>query len=589
MLPTMATLIVATTLSVVSGELKQWHRVTVTFAGPQTDETATVNPFRNYRLDVQFTQGDKRYVVPGFYAADGNTAETSARSGNRWRVHFAPDAPGKWSYRASFRTGPNVAVADDVNAGEPTAFDGATGTLNIEPTDKTGRDHRAKGQLRYVGRRYLQFADGEFFLKGGADSPENFLAYADFDGNPPKPKDLGAGRSGEAAPAPWHRYEPHRGDWRDGDPTWRGGKGKTIIGALNYLASAGMNSVYFLTMNVGGDGNDVWPWIDPNTRDRFDCSKLDQWEIVFSHMDRLGIMLHVITQETENDQLLDGGELGIQRKLYYRELVARFGHHLAIVWNLGEENTNTDSQRAAFSRFIHELDPYKHPIVVHTYPGKYDDVYSPLLGNEHFHGPSLQVGDMKATHGETLKWVKRSIAAGRPWFVCLDEFGPSDVGVKPDADDPDHDDVRRYGLWGNLMAGGAGCEWYFGYKFAQNDLGCEDWRSRRRMWDQTRHALEFFREHLPFAEMQPADELTSRPDDYCLAKPGEVYVIYLPGGSTTLQLLEGQYTVKWFNPRQGGPSRQGSVAELTGPGKLSIGNPPEEAARDWVVLVQVGR
>ncbi len=589
MLPTMATLIVATTLSVVSGELKQWHRVTVTFAGPQTDESATVNPPRDYRLDVQFTQGDKRYVVPGFYAADGNAAETSARSGNRWRIHFAPDAPGKWSYRASFRTGPNVAVADDVNAGEPTAFDGATGTLNIEPTDKTGRDHRAKGRLRYVGLRYLQFANGEFFLKGGADSPENFLAYADFDGNPSKPKNLGAGRSGEAAPAPWHRYEPHRGDWRDGDPTWRGGKGKAIIGALNYLASTGMNSVYFLTMNVGGDGNDVWPWIDPNTRDRFDCSKLDQWEIVFSHMDRLGIMLHVITQETENDQLLDGGELGIQRKLYYRELVARFGHHLAIVWNLGEENTNTDSQRAAFSRFIHELDPYKHPIVVHTYPGKYDEVYSPLLGNEHFHGPSLQVGDMKATHGETLKWVKRSAAAGRPWFVCLDEIGPSDVGVKPDVDDPDHDDVRRYALWGNLMAGGSGCEWYFGYKFAQNDLGCEDWRSRRRMWDQTRHALEFFRAHLPFVEMKPADELTSRADDYCLAKPGEVYAIYLPGGSTALQLPEGRYTVKWFNPRQGGPLRLGSVAELTGPGKPSIGNPPEEAARDWVVLVQVRR
>ena len=569
----------------VSGQLKQWHRVTVTFAGPQTDETAAVSPSRNYRLDVEFTHGDKRYVVPGFYAADGNAAETSAVGGNRWRVHFSPDAPGKWTYRASFRTGPDVAVSEDVNAGEPTAFDGVTGQFVIEPTDKTGRDHRAKGLLRYVGQRYLQFADGEFFLKGGADSPENFLAYADFDGNPPKPKDLDAGRSGEAAPAPWHRYEPHRDDWRDGDPTWRGGKGKAIIGALNYLASAGMNSVYFLTMNVGGDGNDVWPWIDPNTRDRFDCSKLDQWEIVFSHMDRLGIMLHVITQETENDQLLDGGELGIQRKLYYRELVARFGHHPAIVWNLGEENTNTDAQRAAFSQFIHELDPYKHPIVVHTYPGKYDEVYSPLLGNEHFHGPSLQMGDMKATHGETLKWVKRSADAARPWFVCLDEIGPADVGVKPDADDPDHDDVRRYGLWGNLMAGGAGCEWYFGYKFAHNDLGCEDWRSRRRMWDQTRHALEFFHAHLPFAEMQPADELTSRPDDFCLAKPGEVYAIYLPGGSTTLQLPEGRYAVKWFDPRQGGSLRQGSVAELVGPGKLSIGNPPEQIARDRVALV----
>ena len=34
----------------------------------------------------------------------------------------------------------------------------------------------------------------------------------------------------------------------------------------------------------------------------------------------------VKTQEHENDNLLDGGKLGNERMLYYRELVARFGH-----------------------------------------------------------------------------------------------------------------------------------------------------------------------------------------------------------------------------------------------------------------------
>jgi hypothetical protein len=45
------------------------------------------------------------------------------------------------------------------------------------------------------------------------------------------------------------------------------------------------------------------------------------------------------------------------------------------------------------------------------------------------------------------------------------------------ADDPNHDDVRHQALWGHLMGGGAGCEWYFGYKFAHNDLGLEDFRA----------------------------------------------------------------------------------------------------------------
>ncbi|RJP32349.1 MAG: DUF5060 domain-containing protein [Candidatus Omnitrophota bacterium] len=570
----------------ITGELKTWHPITLTFTGPETSETALPNPFLNYRLDVVFMKDSKQYSVPGYFAADGRAGESSADAGNQWRVHFTPDEAGVWQYKAFFVSGLDIAIHPD-NEGIPTSFDGVSGSFRIEPSDKSGRDFRGKGMLRYVGKRYLQFAGtGEYFIKGGADSPENFLAYADFD------QTLYGGASptktsaGEADPhLKLHRYEPHAQDWKPGDPTWKNGKGKTIIGALNYLAGKGMNSVYFLTMNVIGDGKDVWPWTAYDERYRFDCSKLDQWEIVFSHMDNVGLMLHVITQETENDQLLDEGELGRQRKLYYRELIARFAHHPALVWNLGEENTNTDEQRKAFARYIHDLDPYDHPVVIHTYPGHYDQVYEPLLGYKYLQGPSLQMGNMSKTHAETLKWVRRSADAGHPWVVCLDEIGPADVGVKPDADDFWHDQVRKEALWGNLMAGGAGCEWYFGYKFAHNDLNCEDWRSRDHMWDLTRHALDFFRQ-IPFAEMKPDDELTSAENDYCLAKVGEVYAIYLPnGGGTNLNLASGEFSVKWYNPRTGGEWVEGSIKTIVGPGDQSIGNPPADADSDWAVLV----
>jgi len=572
----------------LTGELKKWHRVAVTFDGPICSEKARPNPFRDFRLQVAFTSGERKYVVAGFYAADGNAGETGAAAGNKWRVYFAPDEVGTWSYRASFRAGNDVALSADPDAGKPAAFDGAAGTFHVGPTDKTGRDFRGKGMLRYVGKRYLQFAEtGRYFIKGGTDSPENLLGYADFDGTGRLGKS-GRRRGGEAAVDKLHRYEPHLRDWRPGDPTWRSGKGKGIIGAINYLASAGMNSVYFLTYNIdGGDGKDVWPWTDDDERFRFDCSKLEQWEIVFSQMDRCGVAMHVITQEQENDQGLDGGDLGPARRLYYRELVARFAHHPALTWNLGEENTNTDVQRKVFARYIRQLDPYDHPIVVHTFPGKYDQVYGPLLGDEHFEGPSLQMGNMQATHAETVKWVRRSAAAGRPWIVCLDEIGPAHTGVKPDRGDPRHDAVRRYALWGNLMGGGAGCEWYFGYKYAHNDLNCEDWRSRQNMWDQTRHALEFFREQLPFVEMQPADELTSARDDYCLAKPGEVYAIYLPGGGgTDVRLPDVALSVYWYDPRSGGPLQRGSLDSVSGPGSKSIGRPPSEQDKDWVALLR---
>lgn len=570
----------------LSGELEKWHPVTLTIAGPETSENGNPNPFLDYRLEVTFTHDTLRYVMPGYYAADGSADHTSADSGSSWRVHFTPDAEGVWEYGVSFRAGSQIAIDHDPRAGTPLEPDGLTGRFRIRPTDKSGRDHRGKGMLRYIGERYLQFAGtGEYFIKGGADSPENFLAYVDFDGTYDTQE---LHREGEARGEKFlHTYAPHLQDWQTDDPTWKDGRGKSIIGALNYLSAKGMNSVYFITYNLdGGDGKDVWPWTSPDERLRFDCSKLDQWEMVFSHMDRLGIMLHFLTQETENDQGLDGGELGIQRKLYYREMIARYAHHLALVWNLGEENTNTDAQRKAFAAYFKENDPYGHPVVVHTFPGKYDEVYTPLLGYADFDGPSLQMNETGSdTHAETLKWVRQSAEAGHPWFVSLDEYGHGANGAKPDSEDTTHDEARINNLWGNLMAGGAGVEWYFGYTSSHNDLNCEDWRSRDQLWDQTRYALEFFQASLPFAEMVPDDDLVSR--GWCLAKPGDTYAVYLPeGGRTSLKLTEGVYTVHWYNPRKGGALETGSATKVSGPGEVNLGRPPFEDTQDWVALVR---
>ncbi|MBN1816218.1 MAG: DUF5060 domain-containing protein [Sedimentisphaerales bacterium] len=569
----------------IRGIRQVWHTITLTFDGPETSETAKINPFTDYRLVVAFRQEDREFSVCGYYAADGNAAETSAVAGNKWRVHFVPDSPGQWSYKASFRTGQDIAMSLAPDAGENTAFDGQAGSFQVQPSDKTGRDFRGKGFLRVSPSGYLRFAgSGQYWIKIGADSPENLLAYADFDGTFDTD---GLNREGEAQGGVFlHTYQPHVKDWRPGDPTWQGGKGKGLVGGLNYLADKGVNSVYFITYNLdGGDGKDVWPWIHPQERRRFDCSKLDQWEIVFEHMDKLGIMLHNISQEQENDQGLDKGELGPQRRLYYRELVARFGHHLGITWNLGEENTNTDQQRKAFAKYFHDLDPYGHPVVVHTFPGQYDQVYKPLLGYKYLQGPSLQTED---THNQVRKWIDESVKTGDKWYVCLDEIGPADIGVKPDADDPGHDRDRTRHLWGALMGGAAGVEWYFGYRFSHNDLNCEDWRSRDLWWDQNRHAADFFTKYLPFAQMAHADERVPR-GNYCLALPGQVYAVYLPlGGTTEIDLAdtEDSFSVEWYDPRRGGSLQAGSVRFVRGPGKQGIGAPPNEPNKDWVILIK---
>jgi len=80
----------------ISGELRKWHKITLTFDGPEISETSTPNPFLDFRLNVLFRQGDRKYLVPGYFAADGDAAQTGADSGNKWRAHFAPDATGPW-------------------------------------------------------------------------------------------------------------------------------------------------------------------------------------------------------------------------------------------------------------------------------------------------------------------------------------------------------------------------------------------------------------------------------------------------------------------------------------------------------------
>src|SRR5687767_3349776 len=145
----------------IGGELRQWHKVTLTLSGPQADELSNApNPFTDYRMTVTFAHesGTPTYRVPGYFAADGDGANSSATSGNKWRAHLAPDKTGRWTYRIAFASGKGVAIGP-VSTGQAVApFDGRTGTFQVSATDKKFPDYRSRGRLQYAGKHYLQFA-----------------------------------------------------------------------------------------------------------------------------------------------------------------------------------------------------------------------------------------------------------------------------------------------------------------------------------------------------------------------------------------------------------------------------------------------
>ena len=137
----------------------RWQPVTLTFDGPESSEDATPNPFLDYRLIVSFAHqasGESR-VVPGFFAADGDAAESSATAGNKWRVRFTPPLAGEWVWRAEFRSGPGVAISD--SSGESTAFDGDSGTIAVGAAPAGAPGFAAKGFLTPSDGHYLRFGN----------------------------------------------------------------------------------------------------------------------------------------------------------------------------------------------------------------------------------------------------------------------------------------------------------------------------------------------------------------------------------------------------------------------------------------------
>ncbi|MCL1462748.1 hypothetical protein, partial [Klebsiella pneumoniae] len=92
--------------------------------------------------------------------------------------------------------------------------DGTEGTFDITDYDVPPPISAGKGMLQYVGQRSPRYAEtGEYFLKGGADSPENFLAYYEFDDTKPT-----------------HHFAPHAIDYMEKGHTWKEGKGKNLFG-----------------------------------------------------------------------------------------------------------------------------------------------------------------------------------------------------------------------------------------------------------------------------------------------------------------------------------------------------------------------
>lgn len=629
-----AVALAATTIASAATKIRQHpqggplDRVTLEIDGPALHEATGPNPFADYALDVTFSDGQKSVTVPGYFAGCSDATRSSCTGGRTWKAHFLPDHGGKWRYTLRFRTGKDI--VPEGGEGAAVTGDGTSGEFQVGTQPRNAV--RARGLLQYTGDNYYRWSGTkDVFFKFGADSPENFLAAADFDATPD--------------------YKGFRKTWalhvRDFDAaqagkyTFNGGKGKGLLGALRYLDSEGMNSVSMLLFNVGGDDRNVVPqlikvpldkyatmepkqqWDEGVVHDRYDLSKLAQWQKVLDYGDELGLHLHFKLQETENDRFMDGGALGRERKIYMREMVARFGHYLALTWNLGEENEQTTRDEIDQANYMGKLNVYSHPLVMHTYPHAHER-YRPMLGSASaLNGASIQGGttDFTDMRSDIIKWSSLSRAAGRPWVIGYDEQGGAQGGAPVDDDypaaqlpqelnekTPTRETFRRGAIWNVFTAGAAGLEVYYGYRTGCTDLNCQDHRTRAAIWKDARVALDFFRKVVgnQALKMVADDDLTFYRNDYVFAELGRLYVIYAATSGITnptggpppegnprrprfaLQTFgyPGRYSVEWYDALNGGELRKGSVTEIEGGKYASLGEPPAGGSGEWAIVVR---
>ena len=205
----------------IEGRLRVWHPLTLTFNGPSAGRPTTIS-IRS--LTIGSRSGSPAQMA-GNMSCRGSSMATA-------RGAAAARAGGFGSHRTALETGSTGRRFGPGRASLstwvpklvcPSRSTALSGMLAIAARDPAAPGFLKWGRLKYAGGYYLKFQDGPYWIKGGTNEPENLLAYKGFDDTVPS-----------------HAFDAHADDWRPGDPDWGAGKGKALIGLLNYLSARTM-------------------------------------------------------------------------------------------------------------------------------------------------------------------------------------------------------------------------------------------------------------------------------------------------------------------------------------------------------------
>jgi len=477
------------------------------------------NPFTEAEVTAVFTASNTPPItVPGF---------ADSEDGSTFRLRFAPSQPGAiYPYELRLRGG-----------GLDERF---RGTLRCTPSQRPGPVIAAPQHPRH-------------FIYAGSGRPFYHLGYTAY-----------------------HLLDPSNDDAQ-------------IAATIDYCAKHGFNKIRFLLAgyprdfdqrtsgdveygvvaqamqapNYGarpGQVNPLPAWAGkPHAYDftRFNVRHWQRVDDAIRRMRERGIVATCIFTIEKQDLPKEYGRLTGHEHRFYRYAIARLAAFDNVWWDLGNEHNEFRDVAWGniMGQFVKETDPYDRLTSAHAYA---EFPYAKSAWADFI--ITQQYGDCRAVHD----WVLRYQATPKPYVN-------EEYGYEFNADKPGHGqnaDWTRRCHWSIAMAGGYATygDWSGGVAyFYMGEPG------PGKAAPQLTHLRSFF-EGLPFQDLAPRDDLIK--PGFCLAKPGELYVAYLPeGGPCELDLrgVSGTFEVTWYDVRTGRSADGGRIA---GGNWRPLGPPP---------------
>lgn len=542
------------TLATVKAQhsIKEWEvfEMTLTAAKKYTNPYADLEVNDNgglVKVEVRGSDGEakgKSLTLFGFW-----------QGGQKWKIRFAPMASGTWEYRT---------ISED------RGLNNKRGKIHVtewsETEKKSNPTRRGLIQVMKDGPQaghFFQYADGTPFLWVG-DTWWNWtqkrIRFETF-------KNLVDDRAEKGF---------NIGQLFVAANGW-GGKSSSLLDEnFNVLDTAHMRKVENMIAYANSKGITVWVhgwWARPDLDERAGEEKMKRW---------------------------------------WRYLVHRLASY-NVIWVIGGEyNMNNYGGLGLdfwkrLGQFIKDEDPYDRIVSAHNTPPAWDGgaeapqwSTAEVLHNE----PWLDYNQSQVGHGrwrnEMIPDVvadvyardpAKPIVVTEPWYEFVEE-NPSAMDV-------------RIGAWGAMMSGAAGHTYGGGHVWLAHvpeaPAGGGPWPLQKSFDNNTlnyagarsmSHLAAFFKE-IEWWRLAPRPDLVHEyPDKYCLADPGEQYVVYLRWGGTVkidlkLSSESATFEYRWFNPDTGvftelKSTNGGDMRSFESPGSY----PSTLEFSDWVLHVQ---